>query len=423
VKRSPVTRPGGAAVLAGVVAAVALLLGGCARVTSTVDARAAARVAVDAATGAAAEASAGAPGTAAWAQPPMRLRLIGETVIPRVATDPLLRHLGGISGLDYDPVGDIWYLLSDDRSEHAPARFYTARIRWNTRGLEDLRVTGLTPLLQRDGQPYPNVRAPTRPGEPPPESPDPEALRLDPRTGRLLWSSEGDRPRGLQPFIRWSEPDGRFAGELPLPERLRVHPDEPRGARDNLSLEGLALAEDGSVWASMEAPLIEDGEPPTREAGALARFTHLDRQGRVLGQYAYPVEPVPEAPTGGQRRSDNGVSDVLVTPAGTLLVLERSGREVAERVFKFRVRLYEASVDGATDVSAVASLRDAALVPMRKRLILDLQAAGARGPIDNLEGMAWGPVRPDGRRTLVMVADDNFSPQQVTQVLAFEVAP
>ena len=105
------------------------------------------------------------------------------------------------------------------------------------------------------------------------------------------------------------------------------------------------------------------------------------------------------------------------------LVLERSGREVAERVFKFRVRLYEARVDGATDVSAVASLRDAALVPMRKRLILDLQAAGARGPIDNLEGMAWGPVRPDGRRTLVMVADDNFSPQQVTQVLAFEVAP
>ena len=58
-----------------------------------------------------------------------------------------------------------------------------------------------------------------------------------------------------------------------------------------------------------------------------------------------------------------------------------------------------------------------------ERLILDLQAAGARGPIDNLEGMAWGPVRPDGRRTLVMVTDDNFSPQQVTQVLAFEVAP
>ena len=233
--RPPVARPGGTAVLAGAVATVALLLGGCAPVTSTVGARATARVAVDAAAGAAA----GAPGTAAWAQPPMRLRLIGETAIPRVATDPLLRHLGGISGLDYDPVEDTWYLLSDDRSEHAPARFYTARIRWNAQGLEELRVTGLTPLLQRDGQPYPNVRAPTRPGEPPPDSPDPEALRLDPRTGRLLWSSEGDRPRGLQPFIRWSERGGRFAGELPLPERLRVHPDEPRGARDNLSLEGL----------------------------------------------------------------------------------------------------------------------------------------------------------------------------------------
>lgn len=417
--RHPVVRPGGAAVLGGAVAWVALLLGGCAPVPSTVEARAAARVAAEGA----ADATAGAPGMAAWALPPMRLRLIGETVIPRVATDPLLRHLGGISGLDYDPVEDTWYLLSDDRSEQAPARFYTARIRWNAQGLEDLRVTGLTPLLQRDGQPYPNAGATTRPGGPPPDIPDPEALRLDPRTGRLLWSSEGDRRRGLQPFIRWSERDGRFAGELPLPERLRVHPEEPRGARDNLSLEGLALAADGSVWASMEAPLFEDGEPPTGRAGALTRFTHLDRQGRVLGQYAYPVEPVPEAPTGGRFRSDNGVSDVLLTPAGTLLVLERSGREVAERVFKFRVRLYEARIDGATDISAVASLRGADLVPMHKRLILDLQAAGARGPIDNLEGMAWGPVRPDGRRTLVMVADDNFSPQQVTQVLAFEVAP
>ena len=388
--RPPRARSGGAAVLLTIAAWAAALLGGCAPLTR-------------------------------WAEPPMRLRLIGETVLARVDGDPLRRHLGGISGLDYDPVQDTWYLLSDDRSDEAPARFYTATMRWNADGIEDLRITGITTLMRRDGQPYPNRLAPAHPGEPGPEIPDPEAIRLDPRSGRLLWSSEGDRPRGIQPFIRWSERDGRFAGELPLPERLRVHPDEPRGARDNLSLEGLGLAADGTVWASMEAPLIEDGEPPTLRAGALTRFTHLDRQGHVLGQYAYPVDPIPLAPTGGQHRADNGVSELLVTPAGTLLVLERSGREVAERVFAFHVRLYEARLDGATDVAQLASLRGADVVPMRKRLVLDLQTAGAQGPIDNLEGMAWGPVRPNGRRTLVMISDDNFSPHQRTQVLAFEV--
>ncbi|WP_343640902.1 esterase-like activity of phytase family protein [Roseateles sp.] len=388
--RPPLARSGGAAVLLTIAAWAAALLGGCAPLTR-------------------------------WAEPPMRLRLIGETVLARVDGDPLRRHLGGISGLDYDPVQDTWYLLSDDRSDEAPARFYTATMRWSANGIEDVRVTGLTTLLRRDGQPYPNRLAPAHPGEPGPEIPDPEAVRLDPRSGRLLWSSEGDRPRGIQPFIRWSDRDGRFAGELPLPERLCVHPDEPRGARDNLSLEGLGLAADGTVWASMEAPLIEDGEPPTLRAGALTRFTHLDRQGHVLGQYAYPVDPIPLAPTGGQHRADNGVSELLVTPAGTLLVLERSGREVAERVFAFHVRLYEARLDGATDVAQLASLRGADVVPMRKRLVLDLQTAGVLGPIDNLEGMAWGPVRPNGRRTLVMISDDNFSPHQRTQVLAFEV--
>lgn len=352
---------------------------------------------------------------------PMSLKLIGATTIERAQADPLLRHLGGISGLDYDAGTDTWYLLSDDRSELAPARFYTARLRWDTAGLQGVDVLGFTTLRQKNGQPYPSAKAAAAPGVPPPDIPDPEAMRLDPRTGQLLWSSEGDRPRGVQPFIRWTGPGGAYAGEIPLPERLRVYPAEPRGARNNLSLEGLAFAGDGSVWAGMEGPLIEDGEPPSPEAGALTRFTHLDRQGQVLGQYAYPLDAVPVPPSGGARRSDNGVSELLVTPAGTLLVVERSGREVGDQVFKFHIRVYEASAAAATDIAQVPSLRQASVSPMRKRLVLDLQSAGVQAPIDNLEGMAWGPRRANGKRTLVMISDDNFSRDQVTQVLAFEV--
>jgi Esterase-like activity of phytase len=50
-------------------------------------------------------------------------------------------------------------------------------------------------------------------------------------------------------------------------------------------------------------------------------------------------------------------------------------------------------------------------------LLLDLDALGIT--LDNVEGMAIGPDLADGRRTLVLVSDNNFSPAQFTQVLLF----
>jgi hypothetical protein len=41
--------------------------------------------------------------------------------------------------------------------------------------------------------------------------------------------------------------------------------------------------------------------------------------------------------------------------------------------------------------------------------------------VDNLEGMTFGPALPNGKRSLVLVSDNNFNPLQLTQFLAFEV--
>jgi hypothetical protein len=43
--------------------------------------------------------------------------------------------------------------------------------------------------------------------------------------------------------------------------------------------------------------------------------------------------------------------------------------------------------------------------------------------LDNIEGISWGPRLANGNRTLVLVADNNFADNQVTQFLAFEVRP
>jgi hypothetical protein len=341
------------------------------------------------------------------------LRLLGSATLAQ-QPEGMLRHWGGISGIDRDAATGVWYLLSDDRSARAPARFYTATIDLDASGIHSIRVTGVVPLKQADGSVFPGLQQGG-------EVPDPEALRIDPVGGDLVWSSEGDRKLGLSPFVRRAARDGRFMAALPLPDNLRSHPGTELGARDNLAIEGLAFTPDASsLWVAMEAPLYEDGPVPTQQQGGFARFTRLDRQGRVLGQYAYPLDAIPQPASGGRRRADNGVSEILSTDDGTLLVVERSGREVEEGVFQFAIRLYEASAAGATDVSRMASLQRAEFTAMRKRLVLDLSTAGL-GDTDNIEAAAWGPRLPNGNATLLLVSDDNFHPRQASRFWAFEV--
>ncbi|NGY85137.1 esterase-like activity of phytase family protein (plasmid) [Bacillus megaterium] len=78
--------------------------------------------------------------------------------------------------------------------------------------------------------------------------------------------------------------------------------------RDNLTFEGIAFANDGnSLWVSMEAPLYQDGPVPTTTNGALSRITQYDRKGKLLVQYAYPIDSIPVKPGPG-KYADNGAS-------------------------------------------------------------------------------------------------------------------
>ncbi|HEY1397380.1 esterase-like activity of phytase family protein [Roseateles sp.] len=346
----------------------------------------------------------------------MQLRLIGTWTVPSTAGGPD-RALGGISGLDYDAERDTWFLISDDRSDHAPARFYTARIAVDASAIRSVEITGTVSLRRSDGTVFPNGKQAAG-GD---EAPDPEAIRIDPVDGRLVWSSEGDPTRGGDPFVRVSARDGSFVSSWPVPDNLRFDRSDRRGARPNLTIEGLAFSPDGrSLWMSMEAPLRQDGDVPSLTAGAWTRFSRVSRDGHVLAQFAYPLEPIRFAPEDGGTRADNGVSELLATPTGSLLVVERSGRETAGGAYRFSARIFEADATGATDLRGVEAIPRAAPVPMRKRLVLDLMALGLP-TVDNVEGAAWGPRLPNGHRTLMLVSDDNFSPSQITQLIALEV--
>ena len=84
----------------------------------------------------------------------------------------------------------------------------------------------------------------------------------------------------------------------------------------------------------------------------------------------------------------------------------RGGRRRGQRATF--IRIYRTSIDGATDISAMDSIRGrAGLMPVRKRLVLEVnKAKGLPAELDvpafdNFEGMCFGPTLADGSRTLL----------------------
>lgn len=340
---------------------------------------------------------------------PGRLRLIGEaTLAHRLQFKGTT--VGGLSGLDFNPATGLWYALCDDRSDLSPARFYTLRLPLDAQRLGVPELVDVVTLRQESGLPYPSRRQGG-------DVVDPEALRLLPRTGTLLWTSEGDIKLGLDPFVREVAPDGRHLREFSLPDHLHMRANST-GPRDNLALEGLTITPDASTaWAAMEAALQQDGPiPGVGQPGGPCRFTQLDvASGRALQQRAYMPDAVPRAPLVPGTFADNGVSEVLMIDAHRMLVLERAYMAGIGN----SLRLYEVDTrDGSNTLDAV-QLVPGQFRPMAKRLVADFAQLGLQR-LDNTEGMAWGPALANGSRTLVCVSDDNFNPTQVTQFVAFE---
>lgn len=364
-------------------------------------------------------------GLSATPETGMSLRLIGEQ---RIAWkhDYQGTAVGGLSGIDYDATTDSWVMTSDDRSAINPARFYTAKLHYDLHQVSPVEMTGVRFYRQADGSSYPDLHTWRAKGG---EVPDIESIRLDPRDASIWYTSEGDRKLGAQPFIRHARADGSLIDTLPLPAMFAMPlPDavaqgKPSGVRDNLGFEGLSFAADGqSLWVAIEAPLLQDGPVADFVSGAHNRVTRFGRDGKVLAQYAYPLDKVASI-AGPTRFAENGISEILAIDDHRLLVIERAGVQDGLGAFHEFVRVYEMDVRGASDVKNVAALAGTSYTPASKRLVLDLNALGLPR-LDNIEGISWGPTLVNGHASLVMVSDDNFHDQiQVTQFLVFEVVP
>lgn len=346
---------------------------------------------------------------------PAGLQYLGQAVLPPHSTFGGT-VVGGLSGISYDAGRDCYYVISDDRSAHGPARFYTVRLSVSDRGVDDVAITAVQPLRDTDGRPFAGQDFGA---VPPVVPPDPEGIAFDAGRQRLYWSSEGERridgPRGpvlADPWVRSAGLDGGYLGRFTMPPQLSMSA-QSAGPRRNTTLEGLTVTADGRrLFAAMEGPGFDDGPLPDRTHGALTRITayHLDSDsdsGAPAAQYAYPLEPA-TAPA-----QTNGLTDLVALSDTEFLVIERAFSD------RPTVRLFRAEIAGATDVLGMPGLTGATVTPMTKTLVADLSGTAGLDPLDNIEGLTLGPRLPDGRQTVVLVSDDNFSPREVTQFVVF----
>jgi hypothetical protein len=350
-------------------------------------------------------AAAGAPGKKpGTAGPKTGLQFLGQQIIP-TGTQFQGTQFGGLSGLAYDERRGVFYAFSDDQVN---VRFYTLRIDVSS-GAPVVQIVGVTTIRDATGQPFA------------PQTVDPEGLALT-KDDTLVLTSEGFAARLIDPWVREFGLDGRQLRALPLPSVFLPNAAGTRGVRQNLGFESAGTPPNGRfVFTGTENALAQDGPPATLAAGSPARLLRFNLQtGTLDRQYVYSTDPIAETPVPPTQFAVNGLVELLPLNNQFLLAMERSFSVGAPGTGN-TIKLYRVALPGADDVNGFDSLATllAGLQPVTKTLLLDLDVLGL--PLDNVEGMAFGPDLPDGRRSLVLVSDNNFAPAQFTQFLLFAV--
>ena len=328
---------------------------------------------------------------------PITPKLIAETDL-RAHTGASL--FNGISGIDYDPIQQRFYAISDDRAHRGPAQFFQFHLS------EDYVAKNILirELKGSDGAPFSKNEV------------DAESIRYHPK-GKILWSSELGKGG---PAVYFTQLGTNKTVQLNLPQYVTGYDGTSDiGYRSNKFIEGAAFSPNFHLlFLSLEAPLLQDGNPPDLSSGALTRILMFDtNSSEQLGEYAYPLDPIPRAASAVPAWQDNGISEILALDKSTLLVLERSGRHIGDGLFDFDIRIYLVDLDDASNIQGLMSVRDLEdITTANKRLLISLNHLAIKQ--HNFEGMTFGPLI-NGMPTLWLISDNNFVAGEPARLLVF----
>ena len=367
------------------------------------------------------------------------IEFVGVAAVPGTAKDKSnLRQpldinstndlLGGFSAIAYCGVDNLYYLLPD-RGPKDGAVEWTCRVQQfaividpNAEPAVTMELVKTIVLKDQFGHPYVGAAAALVANEVHGARLDPEGIRVG-ANGNLFVSDE------YGPQVIEFEANGQFVKQLPLPPRYLIehpcsisddeNPVNQTGRQANRGMEGLAISEDGkTLFGLMQSPLLQDSERidmASKPTGLNCRMLKFDTEGGVQQEFLYHLE-----------KEKNKLNEVLAADQDNLVVIERDGQVGAEAEFK---KLMLVSTKDASNISSLERLppRDypTDVQPLRKTVLIDLldprwNLAGDNMP-EKIEGLAFGPRLPDGRRTLLIGSDNDFIASSPSFVYVFAV--
>jgi hypothetical protein len=343
-----------------------------------------------------------------------RLRFIGDQNF-MTGTKFKETEIGGLSGLVYDKNANRILAISDDRGKVNEARFYEFDLtKLNDKSFIVTPVE-VVKLKNKNGEYF-------KPG-----NVDFEGITLT-QSGNVLISSEGPYAGSspATPELFSFSRSGELKEMLPLPKKflpsLKDQVEKLSGARDNKSLEALSTTLDGkTTFVGSEEALYQDGEMTTISYASTTRII-LYKNLRPFKEVAYKLEKIETTKSVDLSPPDTGLTDIAAIDENNFFTIERiyipfSNTNII-RIFKCTI------TEKTTDVSQINSLKNGVYTTVNKELVADLNDYLPKmnpHELDNIEGITFGPVLPNGNRTLIVVSDNNFGKDQRTLFMAFEV--
>jgi len=250
---------------------------------------------------------------------------------------------------------------------------------------------------------------------------DAEGVRVS-NDGKSVFVSDEYGPH----VYEFDRATGERIRSFDLPANLNVaHPGSTEtgeiaantsGRVTNKGMEGLAISPDGTtLYGIMQSPLLQDNalNASGKKNGTDVRIVKIDIATGATQEFVYVLS-----------NKSNTISEIVALNDHEFLVDERDGNGGAGTV----KNIYKIDIDGATDVSNIASLPASGLpsgvtaVSKSSNILLNLSAIlGANTP-EKIEGLAFGPDLADGRHLLLITNDNDFLAGQPNNIYAFAVS-
>ncbi|MFC5409714.1 esterase-like activity of phytase family protein [Larkinella bovis] len=280
-------------------------------------------------------------------------------------TLPRSRNLHNISGIEYIPGRQEWQ-LAGDRGE-----FYRFR---NIRQLSDW-------VCQADSSFRTGLAV--------------EAIRYDAASDTYFFAVENNEESYVGYRKHAMPQTGESFERVPLPHPVPV--------KKNKGVEALALTNQ-YLWVAPEAGSVEEAHV----TNSLIHFYRYKKTGGSVvfdAEFSYEIDRnvCPSEALGG-------ISEIIALPGDEtrLLVLERCYENTTKTV---TAKLYETQVDDANKK----------LIKRNDKPAFDFSNRNSFRP-DNLEAMTWAEDQ-EGKKTLVLMTDDNTGKNQWTQIILLELQP